>query len=146
MATETTNPNDLITIDDLRAMGVEIVTADDEARAAKWITYASNYLRVIATNNGYNLGEKLKIDDAAGGQYRSVVEMVVSNAALRGYSRNLQVPDATQWSQAATPYSESYSLPAGASEAYFKQKELKLLGFDTVSGKGQMSVLRGVRG
>ena len=146
MATENPNPNDLITVQDLRDLGVEITTDNDEARAAKWITFVSNYLRVIATNNGLNLDEKLNIDDTAGGQYRSVVEMVVSNAVIRGYERNLQVPDATQWSQSATPYSESYSLPSGASEAYFKAKELKLLGFNTVSGKGQMSIMRGVRG
>ena len=143
---DATNPNDLITIDDLRDLGVDIVTLDDEKRAAKWITYVSNYLRVIATNNRVNLDEKLKIDDAAGGQYRSVVEMVVSNAVVRGYSKNVDVPDATQWSQAATPYSESFTVPAGGTEAYFKHKELALLGFMSVSGRGQMSIMRGVRG
>lgn len=143
---DATNPNDLITIGDLRDLGVEIITLDDEKRAAKWITYVSNYLRVIATNNGINLDEKLKIDGAAGGQYRSVVEMVVSNAVVRGYSKNVDVPDATQWSQAATPYSESFTVPAGGTEAYFKHKELALLGFMSVSGRGQMSIMRGVRG
>ena len=140
------NPNDLITIDDLRDLGVEITTDDDSAKAAKLITFVSNYLRVIATNNGYNLDEKLKIDDAAGGQYRSVVEMVVSNAVIRGFAKNVVAPDATQWSQSATPYSESFSMPAGGSEAYFKSKELKLLGFMDVSGRGQMSIMRGARG
>ena len=135
-----------ITLADLEALGVDITSEEDKARAQKWITYASNYLRVIASNNGYNLDEKLNIDDAGGGQYRSVVEMVVANAAIRGFARNLSIPDATQWSQAATPYSESVSMPAGASEAYFKAKELKLLGFYDVSGKSQTSIMRGVRG
>lgn len=146
MTTETTNPNDLITLDDLEALGVDLSSEEDKARAQKWITYASNYLRVIASNNGYDLDEKLNIDDAGGGQYRSVVEMVVANAAIRGFARNLSIPDATQWSQSATPYSESVSMPGGASEAYFKAKELKLLGFYDVSGKSQTSILRGVRG
>lgn len=139
------NPNDLIKIDDLRDLGVDITTDEDVAKAAKWITYASNFLRVIATNNGVNLDEKLKIDDAAGGQYRSVVEMVISNAVVRGFSKNVEVPDATQWSQSATPYSESFTVPSGGSEAYFKTKELQLLGFHSISGRGQMSIMRGVR-
>lgn len=140
------NANDFITVADLSDLGVEIRDEADTLRAEKWITYVSNYLRVIATNNGINIDEKLKIDNAAGGQYRSVLQMVVSNAVIRGYSRNTEVPDATQWSQSATPYSESFSLPAVNTEAYFKAKELKVLGFQSISGRGQMSIMRGARG
>ncbi len=140
------NSNDFITVSDLSDLGVEIQDEEDTLRAEKWITYVSNYLRVIATNNGINIDEKLKIDDAAGGQYRSVVEMVVSNAVIRGYARNTTVPDATQWSQSATPYSESFSIPSASTEAYFKAKELKVLGFQSISGRGQMSIMRGARG
>lgn len=140
------NANDFITVADLSDLGVEIRDEADTLRAEKWITYVSNYLRVIATNNGINIDEKLKIDNAAGGQYRSVLQMVVSNAVIRGYSRNTEVPDATQWSQSATPYSESFSIPAVNTEAYFKAKELKVLGFQSISGRGQMSIMRGARG
>ena len=137
--------NDLITLDDLEDLGVD-VTGDAGTKAQAWITYVSNYLRVIASNNGYNLDEKLNIDDAGGGQYRSVVKMVVANAVMRANAKPVEFPDATMYSQSATPYSEMVNYGSNATqEAFFKQRELELLGFRNISGKKQITVLRGVR-
>lgn len=138
--------NDLITLSDLEALGVD-VTGDAGTKAQAWITFVSNYLRLIAQNNNINLDEKLEDDkNNGGGVYNSVVQMVVANAVMRANAKNVEMPDATMYSQSATPYSEMVNYGTNATqEAYFKQKELALLGFRNLSGKQQVSVLRGVR-
>lgn len=141
-----TSKNDLITLADLADLGVD-VTGDAGTKAQAWITYVSNYLRLIAQNNGINLDEKLEDDkNNSQGVYTSVVKMVVANAVMRANAKNVDFPDATMYSQSATPYSEMVNYGTNATqEAYFKQKELNLLGFRNVSGRRQVSVLRGVR-
>ena len=141
-----TSKNDLITLADLEALGVD-VTGDAGTKAQAWITYVSNYLRLIAQNNNINLDEKLEDDkNNSQGVYTSVVKMVVANAVMRANAKNVDFPDATMYSQSATPYSEMVNYGTNATqEAYFKQKELDLLGFRNISGKRQISVLRGVR-
>lgn len=142
-----TSPNDLITIEDLEALGLDLTLKSDQEKAQAWITYVSNYLILVARNNGVNLRLKILQDDQLGGTYSSVVKMVVCNAVLRANATNVEIPDATQYAQTATPYSESISYGSAATkEAFFKQKELQLLGFNDVGGKPQFSVLRGVRG
>lgn len=138
--------NDLITLDDLKALGL---TTDDEtvaAKASKWITFVSNQLLLIGANNGINLKQKIKMDELQGGYFAESVKMVVCNAVLRANATNIEAPDATQYSQAATPYSESFSWNPASREAYFKHKELELLGLENISGKSQITALRGVRG
>lgn len=140
------NNNDLITLDDLNVLGLG---TDDEtvaAKASKWITFVSNQLLLIAANNGINLKQKIKLDEQVGGYFAESVKMVVCNAVLRANATNIEAPDATQYSQAATPYSESFSWNPASHEAYFKHKELELLGLENISGKSQLTVLRGVRG
>lgn len=139
-------PNDLITLEDLTALGLDLSTEGAEATASAWITYVSNYLRLIARNNGVNLDAKMTADKATGGTYTSVVKMVVANAVMRANATNPEMPDITQFSQSATPYSESFSINSTIKDAYFKNKELELLGFDSISGKSQITILRGVRG
>lgn len=138
--------NDLITLDDLKALGLN---TDDEtvaAKASKWITFVSNQLLLIAANNGINLKQKVKMDELQGGYFAESVKMVVCNAVLRANATNIEAPDATRYSQAATPYSESFSWNPASREAYFKHKELELLGLENISGKSQITALRGVRG
>ena len=138
--------NDLITLADLQALGLD---TDDEtvaATASKWITFVSNQLLLIAANNGVNLTQNVKLDEQVGGYFAESVKMVVCNAVLRANATNIEAPDATQYSQAATPYSESFSWNPATREAYFKHKELELLGLENISGKSQLTVLRGVRG
>lgn len=138
--------NDLITTEDLEAVGLDLSLASDKTKAEAWISYVSNYLILIARNNGVNLIQRINQDAQVGGVYGTAVKMVVVNAVLRANSTNVEVPDATQFSQAATPYSESVSFNVGSKEAFFKHKELELLGFGNISGKSQFSLLRGVRG
>lgn len=138
---------DLITLSDLAALGVDVTSEADATKASKWITYVSDFLRLIALNNGVNLDEKLEDDRTnSDGVYGGVVKMVVSNAVMRAIARNVDVPDAVMYSQSATPYSETVNYGAIASQdAYFKHKELELLGFASLSGKRKIGVLRGVR-
>lgn len=139
--------NDLITLSDLATLGVDVASEADAAKASKWITYVSNYLRLIAQNNGVNLDEKMADDQAnSGGVFTSVVQMVVANAVTRAIARNVDIPDATMFSQSASPYSETINFGSlNTQDAYFKHKELELLGFSTISGKSKIGVIRGVR-
>ena len=140
------NKNDLITLADLAALGVD-VTGDAGDKAQAWITYVSNYLRLVAQNNNINLDEKLEDDKYNGrGVYTSTVKMVVANAVMRANAKPVEMPDATMYSQSASPYSEMVNYGSNATqEAYFKQKELALLGFKNLSGRRQINILRGVR-
>lgn len=139
-------PNDLIELDDLEDLGLDVSTEQARTTASAWITYVSNYLRLIARNNGINLDAKLLADRASGGAYTSVVKMVVANAVMRANATDPQMPDVTQFSQSASPYSESFSINSAIKDAYFKNKELELLGFSSISGNPQITVMRGVRG
>ncbi len=140
------NKNDLITLADLEALGVD-VEGDAGTKAQAWITYVSNYLRLVAQNNNINLDEKLEDDKNNGqGVYTSTVKMVVANAVMRANAKSVEYPDATMYSQSASPYSEMVNYGTNATqEAYFKQKELALLGFRNISGRRQINILRGVR-
>lgn len=121
------------------------LTSDEQDRANIVLLQASNYLRQIAYNNGKDVDDNIDADPT--GVYGANVKMVVMAAAQRALAAPVDiVPDATQWSQSATPYSESMSFGSNISGSlYFKDKELKLLGLGTISGKKSISVMRGVR-
>lgn len=137
---------DLITLDELAKLGVD-VEGDAGTKAQKWITFVSNYLRLIARNNHIDLDQKLKEDQAGGdGVFTSVVEMVVGNAVMRANAKSVEIPDAVMYSQSANPYSEMVNYGANATQdAYFKQKELELLGFSSIGGKSKIGVVKGIR-
>lgn len=118
---------------------------DEESRAEVLLLQASNYLRQIAINNGKDLDDNIIADPS--GVYGANVQMVVISAVQRSLASPLDMmPDASQWSQSASPYSESMSFTGNVSSTlYFKDKELKLLGLGSVSGNLGISVLRGVR-
>lgn len=121
------------------------LTLEDRARAEVLLLQASNYLRQIAINNGMDLDDNILADPS--GVYAANVEMVVISAVQRSLASPVDMmPDASQWSQSASPYSESMSFSGNVSSTlFFKDKELKLLGLGSVSGKLGISVLRGVR-
>ena len=121
------------------------LTVDEQARAEVLLLQASNYLRQIAFNNCKDLDARIAADPT--GVYGSNVKTVVMAATQRCLASPIDMmPDATQWSQSATPYSESMSFGTNISATlYFKDKELKLLGLGSVSGKLGITVLRGVR-
>lgn len=132
------------TVEELSATWKSL-TSDEQDRANIVLLQASNYLRQIAYNNGKDVDDNIDADPT--GVYGANVKMVVMAAAQRALAAPVDiVPDATQWSQSATPYSESMSFGSNISGSlYFKDKELKLLGLGTISGKKSISVMRGVR-
>ena len=132
------------TVAELEASWKELTT-DEEARASSILLQASNYLRQVAINNCQDIDDNILADST--GVYEANVKMVVMAAAQRLLASPIDmVPDATQWSQSASPYSESMSFGSNISATmYFKDKELKLLGLGSVSGRLGISALRGVR-
>lgn len=119
------------------------LSESDEDRASALLLMASNYLRQIANNNRVDLDMRFQTDDV----YASMVKMVVISATQRAMAKPVDVaPDASSWSQSATPYSESMSFAQNDSgNIYFKNKELQLLGLGSISGNRQIAILRGVR-
>lgn len=132
------------TVADLEAAWKPL-TADEEARAQVLLLQASNYLRQIAVNNGKDLDDNIISDPS--GVYGANVKMVVTSAVQRSIASPIDMmPDASQFSQSASPYSESMSFSGNVSATlYFKDKELKLLGLGSVAGNKGISILRGVR-
>lgn len=134
----------LASVADLEASW-KVLDATEQARAEVLLLQASNYLRQIAINNGQDIDDNIIADST--GVYGANVKMVVTAAAQRLMASPIDmVPDATQWSQSASPYSESMSFGSNISATmYFKDKELRLLGLGSISGKMGISLLRGVR-
>lgn len=133
------------TVEDLEARWRDLDTTDEE-RAEALLLDASNYLRQIAINNNKNLDDLIAEDST--GIYAANVKMVVTNAVQREMTTPTDMaPDATNWTQSATPYSQSMSFGNGnAGTIYFKLKELELLGLGSVSGNKPVSLIRGARG
>lgn len=121
------------------------LTIEEQSRAEVLLLQASNYLRQIAVNNGKDLDDNVDADPT--GVYGANVKMVVMSAVQRSIASPIDMmPDASQWSQSASPYSESMSFSGNVSATlYFKDKELKLLGLGSVSGNLGVSIMRGVR-
>lgn len=121
------------------------LTLDEQARAEVLLLQASNYLRQVAYNNNKDVDDNIAGDPT--GVYEANVKTVVMSAVQRSLASPIDMmPDATQWSQSATPYSESINFSGNVSGTlYFKEKELKLLGLGSVSGRQGIGVLRGVR-
>ena len=134
----------LASVADLEASW-KVLDATEQARAEVLLLQASNYLRQIAINNGQDIDDNIIADPS--GIYNANVKMVITSAAQRLMASPIDmVPDATQWSQSASPYSESMSFGSNISATmYFKDKELRLLGLGSISGKMGISLLRGVR-
>ena len=136
--------NSFATVSELEASWKPL-TIEEQARAEVLLLQASNYLRQIAANNGKDLDDNVEGDPT--GVYGANVKMVVMSAVQRSIASPIDMmPDASQWSQSASPYSESMSFSGNVSATlYFKDKELKLLGLGSVSGNLGVSIMRGVR-
>ncbi len=122
------------------------LSAEEESRVEALLAQASNYLRQIAMNHQTNLDDRIAADTT--GILEENVKMVVVNAAQRVVSLPEGMPDdATQWTQSATPYSQSIGLSSGAasSNLFFKTRELELIGLGSISGRPTIGILRGVR-
>lgn len=131
------------TVSELEAIWRDLDTTESN-RADVLLLQASNYLRQVATNVGKDLDDLALSDPTK--VLEANIKMVVLNAVQRAMSTPTEVPaDASQWSQSATPYSESMSFSGAESTAtiYFKKRELDLLGIGGKSKK--ISILKGVR-
>jgi hypothetical protein len=139
-----TSESSFATVADLEAAWKPL-TLDEKARAEVLLLQASNYLRQIAYNNQKDIDDLILADST--GVYGANVKMVVTSSVQRSIASPVDMmPDASQWSQSASPYSESMSFSGNVSSTlYFKDKELKLLGIGSVAGNLSFSVLRGVR-
>lgn len=139
-----TSESSFATVADLEAAWKPL-TLDEKARAEVLLLQASNYLRQIAYNNQKDIDDLILADST--GVYGANVKMVVISSVQRSIASPVDMmPDASQWSQSASPYSESMSFSGNVSSTlYFKDKELKLLGIGSVAGNLSFSVLRGVR-
>lgn len=139
-----TSESSFATVADLEAAW-KLLTLDEKARAEVLLLQASNYLRQIAYNNQKDIDDLILADST--GVYGANVKMVVTSSVQRSIASPVDMmPDASQWSQSASPYSESMSFSGNVSSTlYFKDKELKLLGIGSVAGNLSFSVLRGVR-
>ena len=139
-----TSESSFATVADLEAAWKPL-TLDEKARAEVLLLQASNYLRQIAYNNQKDIDDLILADPT--GVYGANVKMVVTSSVQRSIASPVDMmPDASQWSQSASPYSESMSFTGNVSSTlYFKDKELKLLGIGSVAGNLSFSVLRGVR-
>jgi len=134
---------DYATIDDLEQFW-RTLKADESTRASTLISMASNYLRQVAKNNKTDLDEKITEDTS--GVLADSVKMITLSAVKRAMLTPTDAPPADQWSQAASPYSESMTFTNPSNDLFFKRNELLLLGLGSVSGKSQFGILRGARG
>lgn len=137
------NLESFATVSELEAIWRDLDTAESN-RADVLLLQASNYLRQVATNVGKDLDDLALSDPTK--VLEANIKMVVLNAVQRAMSTPTEVPaDASQWSQSATPYSESMSFSGAESTStiYFKKRELDLLGIGGKSKK--ISILKGVR-
>lgn len=132
------------TLEALENLYKPISDESERIRANKLLSYTSNYLRQIASNNSLNIDDRIKHDEV----FAETVEMVVLSAVIRVLSKPSDIPyEATQYSQSATPYAESMSFSNNnAYDIYFKNKELQLLGLSSITGGSKMAVVSGIRG
>lgn len=116
----------------------------EEVRASALLAQASNNLRLVSKNNGVDIDQKI-LDDASG-LYAEAVKGVIAEVVKRAMVKPIDAPPADQWSQAASPYSESMTFTNPSSDLFFKRSELDMLGFGGISGRSQFGVLKGVTG
>lgn len=114
---------------------------DETARADKLLGISSNLLRQIARNNNQDIDAKISA------QTDDVFADTVKNIVLASVKRAMNTPtdmpnDATSWSQTATPYAEEIKFAAPATDLFFKNNELKMLGLASVAGTSQFGILR----
>lgn len=119
---------------------------DEKTRAEALIQQASDLLRLIARNNRVNLDERMSEEKDPDGIYTAAVKATVLASVQRLMAAPIDTTtEMTQYTQSASPYSESMSFASGTTNnLYFKKKELALLGMASESGAPAIGVVRGV--
>jgi hypothetical protein len=136
------NTHDFATKEDLASFW-RTLTDNEPARADILLNMSSNYLRQVAKNNDKDIDALIVADTT--NIFKENVKMVVLASVKRAMTTPADAPPANEWSQSASPYSETMKFTNPSSDLFFKANELKLLGIASVSGKGQFGILRGVR-
>lgn len=136
--------NSIVSIQELEASWKDLAV-DEITRAETMLLQASNYLRLVALNNGKDIDDMIARDQS--GVYGANVKTIICNAVERALSLPTDMaPDATAWSQSASPYSESMNFSGDTSKSiFFKSRELKLIGLNSISGRKQIGIIRGIR-
>lgn len=122
------------------------LSAEELGRAEAQLLQASNYLRQVAHNNGIDLDSRVATENDPEGIYAENLANVICLAVQRVMAAPIDAPpDISQWSQSASPYSESMSFAGGSGGSlFFKTNELKMLGLASVAGQSTIGVIRGV--
>lgn len=134
--------NDFATIQDLQKFWRTLDSTESD-RAEALLGFTSNYLRQIAKNNGVDIDQK--ISDDSTGIYGKSVKLIILAAVKRAINTPIDVPPVDNWSQSASPYSETMQFTNPSGDIFFKHAELQLLGLASVAGKSKIGILRGAR-
>lgn len=132
------------TLDELQSFWKPLDAQSDKDRAEVLLDSASNYLRQVSLNNGSNLDTR--ITDDVSGVLEGSVKLVTMSSVKRAMTTPVDAPPADQWSQSASPYSETIKFTDPSTDLFFKKNELQLIGVGSISGKSRVGLLRGVRG
>lgn len=116
---------DFATIADLSAFW-RTLTSSETTRATVLLTLASNRLRLLAEDMGFDLDEKIADEDNAA--FTSVVKWVVMEAVKRALQTPTDAPPVETYSQTAGPYSENYKYSNPGGDLWFKKSELEAIG------------------
>jgi len=128
------------TVEDLEKVWREL-SEEEKKRAEELLPMASDYLRQVALNNNIDLDKKVELNDI----YAKNVRTITLEIVKRVLTTPKDAPPADSWSQAANPYSETIHFTDPSSNIYLKKSEYQLLGFKSINGGNQISLLRGVR-
>lgn len=131
------------TLEELEAFWKPLDIPEERARAGVLLDAASNYLRQIAINNGSSLDTRIDEDET--GVLKASVATVTMSSVKRAMTTPVDAPPADQWSQSASPYSETIKFSNPSSDIFFKNNELQLIGVGSLAGRSRIGLLRGVR-
>lgn len=137
-----TTREDFATVEDLQKYWRSL-TDEEEIRAETLINMASSNLRLVAKNNKVDIDAL--VDDPEDDLYKQSVKAAILSSVKRAMTMPANAPPAEEWSQGASPYSETIKFSNPSTDLYFKTNELRILGLSSVTGKSQFGVLRGVR-
>lgn len=106
---------------------------DDSNRALYLLKMASNRLRLIGSDVGVDVDERVNTEPA----YFMTVQWVVMEAVKRALQTPLDGQPTEQYGQTAGPYSENFKYSNPTGDLWFKKSELSsigLYGAQTLSG------------
>jgi len=101
----------------------DIPSGEDE-RSELLLILASNRLRLMGSDLGTDLDEKIVNNEA----FETTLQWVVMESVKRALLTPLDQPPVDTWSQTAGPYSENYKFTNPSGDLWFKKTELSAIG------------------